>query len=94
MVFIVSGWVVSYFETFNQPIEMIARFDHETNLLARTNQYVNTVNDAIENPTRNLQNIYFGIIMGLSAMIPTLIHFSMFCKAVLAKIGLWDSIRR
>jgi len=93
MVFIVSGWVVSFFETFNQPIEMIERYDHETNLLERTNQYANTVNDAIENPTKNLQNIYFGIIMGLSAMIPTSIHFSMFCKAVLKKIGVWGALK-
>ena len=93
MVFIVSGWVVSFFETFNQPIAMIERYDHETKLLARTNQYVDTVNDAIENPTRNLQNIYFGIIMGLSAMIPTSIHFSMFCKAVLTKMGILGTLK-
>ena len=93
LVFIVSGWVVSFFETLNQSIEMIEQYNHETDLLERTNQYANTVNDAIKNPTRNLQNIYFGLLMGMSAMIPTLIHFSMFCKAVLAKIGLWGSIR-
>ena len=90
LVFIISGWVVSFFETLNQPIAMIKRYDHETDLLARTNKYANTVNDAIKNPTRNLQNIYFGIIMGLSAMIPTSIHFSMFCRAVLTKIGIFS----
>ncbi len=93
LVFIISGWVVSFFETLNQPIAMIERYDHETDLLARTNQYANTVNDAIKNPTRNLQNIYFGIIMGLSAMIPTSIHFSMFCRAVLTKIGFFGSLK-
>ena len=92
-VFIVSGWVVGFIETLNQPIAMIKRYDHETDLLARTNQYANTVNDAIKNPTRNLQNIYFGIIMGLSAMIPTSIHFSMFCRAVLTKIGFFGSLK-
>ena len=91
LVFIISGWVVSFFETLNQPIAMINRYDHETDLLVRTNQYANTVNDAIKNPIRNLQNIYFGIIMGLSAMIPTSIHFSMFCRAVLTKIGIFSS---
>ena len=90
LVFIVSGWVVGFIETLNQPIAMIKRYDHETDLLARTNKYANTVNDAIKNPTRNLQNIYFGIIMGLSAMIPTSIHFSMFCRAVLTKIGIFS----
>ena len=93
LVFIISGWVVSFFETLNQPIAMIERYDHETDLLARTNQYANTVNDAIKNPTRNLQNIYFGIIMGLSAMIPTSIHFSMFCRTVLTKIGFFGSLK-
>ena len=93
LVFIVSGWVVGFIETLNQPIAMIKRYDHETDLLARTNQYANTVKDAIKNPTRNLQNIYFGIIMGLSAMIPTSIHFSMFCRAVLTKIGFFGSLK-
>jgi len=92
LVFIVSGWIVSFFETLNQPIEIIEQYDHETDLFERTNKYANTVNEAIKNPTRNLQNIYFGIIMGLSAMIPTLIHFSMFCKAVLTKIGFFGSL--
>ena len=93
LVFIVSGWIVSFFETLNQPIEMIEQYDHETDFLERTNQYANTVHDAVKNPTRNLQNIYFGIIMGLSAMIPTSIHFSMFCKAVLTKIGVFGPPR-
>jgi len=94
LVFIISGWIVSFFETLHQPIELIEQYDHETDLLERTNQYANTVNDAVKNPTRNLQNIYFGIIMGLSAMIPTSIHFSMFCKAVLTKIGVFGSLKK
>ena len=94
LVFIVSGWIVSFFETLNQPIEIIEQYDHETDLFERTNKYANTVNEAIKNPTRNLQNIYFGIIMGLSAMIPTSIHFSMFCKAVLTKTGIFGSLKK
>ena len=78
----------------NQPIEIIEQYDHETDLFERTNKYANTVNEAIKNPTRNLQNIYFGIIMGLSAMIPTSIHFSMFCKAVLTKTGIFGSLKK
>ena len=39
--------------------------------------------DAIKNPTRNLQNIYFGIIMGLSAIIPTSIHFITSSESIL-----------
>ena len=40
------------------------------------------VNDAIRNPSKNIQNIYFGLIMGISAMIPTIVHFIMFLKSL------------
>ena len=82
VVFILSGWVVSYFEIINQPKESIELYDHETKINKRTDKYINTVNDAIINPSENIQNIYFGIIMGFSAMIPTVIHFSMFLKSL------------
>ena len=82
VVFILSGWVVSYFEIINQPKEFIEFYDHETKINKRTDKYINTVNDAIINPSENIQNIYFGIIMGFSAMIPTVIHFSMFLKSL------------
>ena len=81
-VFIVSGWIVSYIETINQPVEVIKYYDHETNINKRTDKYLNTVNDAIKNPSNNIQNIYFGIIMGLTAMIPTIIHFTMFINSI------------
>ncbi len=82
VVFILSGWVVSYFEIINQPKEFIELYDHETKINKRADKYINTVNDAIINPSENIQNIYFGIIMGFSAMIPTVIHFSMFLKSL------------
>ena len=80
-VFIISGWVVSYFETINQSTEFVKLYDHETNINKRADKYINTVNDALINPSKNIQNIYFGAIMGLSAMIPTIIHFTMFLKS-------------
>ena len=32
--------------------------------------------------SKNIQNIYFGLIMGISAMIPTMVHFIMFLKSL------------
>ncbi len=80
-VFIVSGWVVSFIDTLGQSEEIIQTYDHETNINKRTDKYVNTVNDALENPSKNIQNIYFGLIMGISAMLPTMIHIIMFLKS-------------
>tara|TARA_B100000900_G_C20552642_1_gene705414 strand:+ start:810 stop:974 length:165 start_codon:yes stop_codon:yes gene_type:complete len=39
------------------------------------------VNDALNNPSKNIQNINFGLIMGISAIIPPMIHFMMFLKS-------------
>ena len=80
-VFIVSGWAVSFIDTLGQPEEIIQTYDHETNINKRTDKYVNTVNDALKNPSQNIQNIYFGLIMGISAMLPTMAHFIMFLKS-------------
>jgi hypothetical protein len=50
-------------------------------LAARNDRYEQMVIDAVASPTDNLRNIYFGLVMGLSAMIPTLLHFFMFLQA-------------
>ena len=81
LVFIVSGWVISFIETIGHSEELIQTYDHETNINKRTDKYVSTVNDALKNPSKNIQNIYFGLIMGISAMLPTMIHFMMFLKS-------------
>ena len=81
LVFIISGWTVSFIETLGQSEELIKTYDHETNINKRTSKYVTTVNDALKSPSKNLQNIYFGLIMGISAMLPTMIHFIMFLKS-------------
>jgi len=81
-VFIVSGWAVSFIDTIGQSKELIQTYDHETNINKRTDKYVSSVNDAIRNPSKNIQNIYFGLIMGISAMIPTIVHFIMFLKSL------------
>ena len=79
-VFIVSGWAVSFIDTLGQTEQIIQTYDHETSIDKRTNKYINTVNDALINPSKNIQNIYFGLIMGISAMLPTMVHFIMFLK--------------
>ena len=81
LVFIISGWVISFIETIGHSEELIQTYDHETNINKRTDKYVSTVNDALKNPSKNIQNIYFGLIMGISAMLPTMIHFMMFLKS-------------
>ena len=81
LVFIISGWAVSFIETLGQSKELIQTYDHETNINKRTDKYVRTVNDALKNPSKNIQNIYFGLIMGISAILPTMIHFMMFLKS-------------
>ena len=81
LVFIISGWTVSFIETLSQSEELIQTYDHEKNINKRTDKYVSTVNEALNNPSKNIQNIYFGIIMGISAVLPTMIHFMMFLKS-------------
>ena len=68
-VFSVSGWLIRWFEAT------------PSDLTTRTDRYEQMVVDAVANPTGNLRNIYFGLIMGISAMIPTCIHITMFVQA-------------
>jgi len=71
--FVASGWVVNLIldnpETFNQ----------------RTELYEGRVWSALLNPfaAENIKNVYFGVLMGASALLPTLVHFYM---ATLASI--------
>lgn len=71
-VFIFSGWLTSFL-IFNPE-----------NLLLRKDIYEERVLSAINNPTgkSEIRNIFFGIIMGLSAMLPTLLHIYLFFKSV------------
>ena len=69
-VFTVSGWIVKWFEATPDDLAL------------RAERYEQMVIDAAANPTENLRNIYFGLVMGVSAMIPTTIHFGMFFQSV------------
>jgi hypothetical protein len=66
-VFSISGWIVSWIQ--NNP----------ESLTNRSYVYERRLVDAIQNPTQrdNLKNIYFGTVMGISAMLPTLTHLIM-----------------
>ena len=77
-VFIVSGWIISQIDLAILKENSIA---HTYELDKRTSGYSNLVKSAIKNPVQNLLNIYFGLVMGLSAMIPTLIHILMFFRS-------------
>ena len=74
-VFSVSGWIIKLIEGRSQ-------------LLAyRNDRYQGMVLDALTSPGDNLRNIYFGLVMGISAMIPTCLHMLMFLRAT------WRSLR-
>jgi len=72
-VFSFSSWLVRYFD----PVAEIQNFAD------RQVVYGDRARMALEDPYKNLKNIYFGIIMGISAMIPTVVHLSMAFKAIL-----------
>lgn len=73
-VFSLSGWLINLLENTPQ------------DLVARTDRYEQMLTDAVASPTANLRNIYFGLIMGVSAMIPTCTHVLMFLQASLHRV--------
>lgn len=72
MVFSVSGWLVSF--VLQSP----------ESLAERTVKYESRITDAVKDPTgrENAKNIYFGAMMGFSAMIPTLIHLYLSAQSI------------
>ncbi len=71
-VFSVSGWVVSLVQQSPET------FAHQASV------YENRIVEAVQNPTdsRNLKNIYFGVVMGISAMLPTATHILLSLRAI------------
>ena len=63
-VFVFSSWFVRYFEPTV----------HVYDIAYRQEVYEQRVVSAIKEPVRNFRNIYFGLIIGMSAMLPTLMH--------------------
>ena len=72
-VFTVSGWFVDLVLSSPETIS------------ERAVIYEQRVSEAITNPTsrNSLKNIYFGLIMGFSAMLPTLTHLGLSMQAFL-----------
>ncbi len=83
-VFSVSGWIVSFLPTESEIItvgekKVVADLAKPESLEVRNKVYADRAISAINNPTgkEEMRNIYFGIVMGCSAMIPTCVHI--FC---------------
>jgi len=73
-VFSFSGWLISLMDAKPQV------------LLERNAEYQGLLFNAVARPTDNLRNIYFGLVMGVSAMIPTCVHIYMFLRSCMYTI--------
>jgi uncharacterized protein with PQ loop repeat len=75
-VFTFGGWLISIWE--NAPEE----------LTSRGAKYTSRAVQAIQDPMgrENAKNIYFGLIMGVSAALPTCFHILLFLYSLLSKI--------
>jgi len=71
-VFSISGWLVSFIPSNSEIVK-------SESLEYRNKAYADRAVAAINNPTgkEEMRNIYFGVIMGFSAIIPTCVHI--FC---------------
>lgn len=70
-VFSFSGWIVHWWDSIQQ------------DLSGRNDDYRRMLVDALERPVDNKRNIYFGLIMGVSAMLPSCGHVFMFLRSFL-----------
>lgn len=72
MAFSVSGWLVSTLQHSSQ------------SLVESSTKYENHLTNAVRDPLgrENVKNIYFGVMMGFSAMIPTMIHLYLSAQSV------------
>jgi uncharacterized protein with PQ loop repeat len=68
IVFTLGGWMISLWESAPEQ------------LADRGSKYTNRAIQAIQDPTgrENAKNIYFGLIMGVSAALPTCMHMGLF----------------
>ena len=78
MVFSVSGWLVS------QVLAHILPAADTVSLAQSSIKYESRATAALRDPLGrdNIRNIYFGVIMGFSAMIPTLTHLYLSARSV------------
>ncbi len=77
-VFSFGGWLISLWESAPEQ------------LAERGNKYTTRAAQAIQDPTgqENAKNIYFGLIMGISAALPTCLHLGLFICSLFQKIRL------
>ena len=75
-VFTFGGWLISLWETAPEQ------------LADRGTKYTNRAIQAIQDPTgrENAKNIYFGLIMGVSAALPTCLHIGLFFYSAIQQI--------
>jgi len=75
MVFSVSGWLVGSF---------LQASDSATSIAQSSARYESRATAAIKDPLgkENIKNIYFGAMMGFSAMVPTLTHLYLSAQSV------------
>ncbi|MFP6854755.1 MAG: hypothetical protein VB980_03150 [Opitutales bacterium] len=75
-VFTTGGWIITLFQ------------DVPEELGKRSEKYTLRAVQAIQDPTgiENVKNIYFGIVMGLSAALPTCLHGFLFLRSCLGAI--------
>lgn len=90
---IATFWVLFVFTWGGQLVSQIDAWMTDAvpeSLTERTSKTTLRVQQAIENPLDNWRNIYFGLLMGISASIPTFAHLGLFIysclKAILNKL--------
>ena len=71
-VFIFSGWLIGFL------------LSNPESLIGRKELYEGRVISALNNPsgTKEIKNIFFGVVMGFSAMLPTVFHIYLFFRSM------------
>lgn len=79
---IIATWWVLFVFSFSGWLISIVQHSPES-LATRADVYESRVIEAVQNPTnrQNLKNIYFGIVVGISAMLPTFTHLFLSVRA-------------
>lgn len=77
-VFSISAWIVSFMPAVSSSVVKTEMQVQVQTLSDRSELYEGRVAAAINNPTgeQEMKNIYFGMVMGFSAIIPTAVHIS------------------
>lgn len=81
-VFSFAGWLIHLFESVRQ------------DLSGRNEDYRRMLNDALRTPFANKRNIYFGLILGVSAMLPYIYISNVFLSNNISTRNLIDKLYR